>query len=181
VKSMLARPLAAAGIILGAYTFGAPLAQAQAFPPGSYQRSCEQVHWAGTTLVAECRKRDGGKAGTGLPDALRCKGDIANNNGQLQCIAGGAAPPSAAEPPTRGPAPPSGYAAPPQPGYSPPGYGGPPQSGEDRRARCDELGHREGELRDRLQYAPPGPDRERIEERLRDTRDDRERIGCEHR
>jgi hypothetical protein len=177
VKIMLARALAAAALVLSAYTFSATFAEAQAFPPGSYQTSCEQVHWAGTTLVAECRKHDGGKAGTGLPNALRCKGDIANNNGQLQCISGGAPPPAAVEPPARGPAPPPGYAAPPQPGYSAPGNGG----YDDRRVRCEELGHREGELRDRLQYMTPGdPEREHIEYRLHETHEDRERLGCEH-
>jgi len=190
VKIKLARSLAAAALVLSAPIFTATLAKAQAFPPGSYQTSCEQVHWAGTTLVAECRKHDGGKTGTGLPNALRCKGDIANNNGQLQCISGGAPPPPAAvEPPARGPAPPP--AAPSQPGYSPPGYAAPPPGPgysppgtggyDDRRARCEELGHRQGELRDRLQYMPPGdPDRERIEYRLHETHEDRERLGCEH-
>ena len=52
---------------------------------------------------------------------------------------------------------------------------------DDRRARCEELWHRQGELRDRLQYMPPGdPDRERIEYRLHETHEDRERLGCEH-
>src|SRR5262249_28151821 len=53
-------------------------ARAQNFPPGSYQRHCKQVHWAGRTLVAECQRADGRYSGTGLADAAHCHGDIAN-------------------------------------------------------------------------------------------------------
>jgi hypothetical protein len=60
-------------------------AQAQALPGGSYQRTCNQIHWSGTNLVAECRTADGKLTGTGLPDANKCHGDIGNNNGRLQC------------------------------------------------------------------------------------------------
>jgi hypothetical protein len=96
--------------------------------------------------------------GTGLPNAQRCNGDIVNNNGQLQCGGAGGQP--------RGAAPP--------PGYAPPGYGG----YDEHRARCEEIRHREEELRQRLQYTPWGPDRERLEGRLRETHEDGERLGC---
>jgi hypothetical protein len=56
----LARSLTFAALALGILAVGATSAQAQAVPPGSYQSSCTQIHWAGTTLVAECRTRDGG-------------------------------------------------------------------------------------------------------------------------
>ncbi len=79
------RPLIISALILVAGTFGGSVARAQALPQGSYQRSCEQLHWAGTTLVAECRRADGRMTGTGLPSANKCVGDIGNNNGQLQC------------------------------------------------------------------------------------------------
>ena len=155
-------------------------ARAQAFPPGSYQQSCTQVHWAGSTLVAECRRADGRMTGTGLPDAGRCTGGIANVNGQLTCGAGG--PPAAARGPGRE-EPRQGF----NPGYGPgpqeprpefrPGYGAAGDYG-DRRAHCEELAQREGWLRGRLQAEPYGPERERFEYRLRETHEDRERTGC---
>jgi hypothetical protein len=79
------RSLVVASLILGGGAFGGPAARAQGLPQGSYQRSCEQIHWAGTTLVAECKQADGRKTGTGLANANKCVGDIGNNNGQLQC------------------------------------------------------------------------------------------------
>ena len=159
--------------LIGLTFFGATSARAQAFPPGSYQRSCTQIHWAGTTLVAECQKRDGGRRGTGLPDAARCRGDIANIDGFLQCVQGG--PPPAVQGPPPVQAPPSYYGGPQQaPGYPPPGgYGY-----DEHRAHCEELWHREHELRDRLQYLPYGPDREHVEYELHETHERRERFGC---
>lgn len=151
----------------------APTAEAQAIPGGSYQRSCRDIHWSGTTLVAECRRADGKMTGTGLANANRCVGDIGNDNGQLRCNYAGGAPSA----PNRNPPPQGGYGRPPDAG---PGYGPPPgYSGYgDRRARCEELWNRRQELRDRLQYTQWGPDRDRLEYRLRENRDDRERLGC---
>ncbi len=181
----LTRQLAFATLALGALTaVSATPARAQAFPSGSYQASCTQVHWAGTTLVAECQRRDGRMTGTGLANALKCGGDISNNNGQLQCNSAGAAQVP------RGPAPAApGYGQTPGYGGSPgygqtPGYGGAPGYGQaptgydDRRERCKQLWHREGELRERLQSAPWGEERERLEYRLHETHDDRERLDC---
>jgi hypothetical protein len=111
---------------LGASALGAASAQAQALPGGSYQRSCKQIHWAGTTLVAECLAADGRYTGTGLPNANRCSGDIGNNNGRLQCTyAGGAQSPGSSPVPQGQPAPSQGYAQPGY-GYGQPGYGGQP-------------------------------------------------------
>ena len=153
---------------------GAVPARAQAFPPGSYQRSCTQVHWSGATLVAECRKRDGGMRGTGLADANRCRGDIANVDGFLQCVQGG--PPAVQGPPQgERPAPPPAYGGPQGPGYPPPGGG---YGYDEHRAHCQELWHHERELRDRLQYMPWGPDREHVEYELHETHERRERWGC---
>jgi hypothetical protein len=142
VKIALTRPSAFAALFVVVLAVGATSAEAQALPSGSYQRSCEQIHWAGTTLVAECRKADGRPNGTGLPTANRCVGDIGNNNGQLQCnYASGAQSPSSSPAP-RSPSQPSqpsqgynpsqgnGYPSqgynpsPGAPNYPPPGYGG---------------------------------------------------------
>lgn len=140
--------------------------RAQNFPPGSYQRNCKQVHWAGRTLVAECQRADGRFSGTGLADAAHCHGDIANIDGQLRCVAEGR--------PAQGYAPPPNY----QPGY--PGYGSPPANPGEHRARCEELRHHEHEIRERLEATPLGdPDHERLEYRLHEVHEDRERSGCE--
>ena len=190
---------------LGALMLTAAGARAQALPGGSYQRTCKQIHWAGTTLVAECLTADGRYIGTGLPNANKCSGDIGNNNGRLQCTyVGGAQSPGSSPVPPGQPAPSQGYGGPGYggpgyggpgyggPGYGAPGYGGPnygppPAQGygppgypgyDDRRARCEELWHREHELRDRLQYMPWGPDRAEVEHGLRETHEDRERLGC---
>lgn len=169
MRIALARSLSFMTLALGAITIGAVPAAAQAFPPGSYQRSCTQIHWSGSTLVAECSRSDGRTTGTGLPNALRCHGDIGNNDGQLQCNYAGGQQPAPIQTP---PPPPGygGYGAPPNPGYG--GY-------EEHHAHCDELWHREAELRDRLQYTPFGPDRERLEDHLHEVHEDRERAGCE--
>jgi hypothetical protein len=185
LRITLARRLAVATLALSALAVAARSAEAQALPGGSYQQSCTQAHWAGTTLAAECRAADGKMRGTGLPNANRCVGDIGNNNGQLQCNYAPGTPAAPASPP-RGPAPAPGN----QPGYSAPGYNPPPgpppgpgygQPGygyEPRRAQCEELWRRTQDLRAQLQYAPWGPDRERLEYRLNETRDDRDRLGC---
>jgi hypothetical protein len=156
---VLRRAVVFAALALGMQALAAASALAQALPPGSYLQSCTQLHWAGTTLVAECATRDGRYTGTGLPNALACRGEIANIDGQLRCLAAGGPPP--------------GYGAP-APGYGRPGYGG----YDERRERCEELWRRHRELRERLEVTPWGPDRERIEYRLRETREDRERLGC---
>jgi hypothetical protein len=123
------RPLVVAALILAASVIGGPVARAQALPQGSYQRSCEQIHWAGTTLVAECKRADGRKTGAGLPNANKCVGDIGNNNGQLQCNYAAGTPSqggSQQQRPTTQQQPNSGgqqnYGG--QQGYGQPGYGG---------------------------------------------------------
>lgn len=173
-------------VIVAAVHLFAGTARAQNFPPGSYQRNCKQVHWAGRTLVAECQRADGRYSGTGLADAARCHGDIANIDGQLRCVAEGSPAQGHAPPPNYQPgSPPPNY----QPGYPPPnyqpgypGYGPPPaNAGEDEhRTRCEELWHHEHEIRERLEATPLGdPDHERLEHRLHEVHEDRERSGCE--
>jgi hypothetical protein len=113
----------------------------------------------GATLKAFCRKTDGREELTELHDAARCP-DVVNNNGFLQCRV----PPA-------------------QPGYGEsagpaPGYGGPPPyregwrqgSGDERREHCDHLRHRAYEIRERLGYNLPPYEREELERRLSDTR-----------
>jgi hypothetical protein len=129
-------------------------------PEGSYLRTCTDVRMEGRALVAVCRRADGREQRTVLNEVERCAGDIRNNNGFLQC--------------NRGPVAAPGYPPPP---YAPP----PPRYGEDREywERCERWGHDEREIFERLQYTPPGEERERLEHRLREVREARE--WCPHR
>ena len=98
-------------------------ASAQGVPPGTYLRSCGEVHMRGDTLVATCRGMDGSARRTSLPGVQNCVGDIGNMNGQLTCNYAGA--PAAPQPYYGGPGGgPRDYGG--QPGYGgygPPGYG----------------------------------------------------------
>lgn len=58
-------------------------------PRGSYQNSCRNIHVERRTLVAECRDRGGRWRYTELDDYRRCKGDIANDKGVLECRGSG--------------------------------------------------------------------------------------------
>ena len=83
---------ALAAVLLGG--IGWPLAaQAQGVPQGSYLQSCSNVGVRGDRLFATCLRVDGVQQRTSLADVNRCVGDIANNNGTLQCAYGGAAAP----------------------------------------------------------------------------------------
>ena len=130
-----ARYLTIAALSLIVSGANAVTAGAQSLPDGTYRRTCTQIHWTGTTLVAQCRTADGRMIATGLPNANKCAGDIGNNNGQLQCTyQGGAQSPGSSPVPQGQPAPSQGYTQPnygygqppPPPGY---GYGQPPQYG----------------------------------------------------
>jgi CVNH domain len=147
---------------------------AQAPPPGSYQRTCRDIRMQGTILSAVCIREHGrGEQLTAL-NVTRCVGDIRNLNGQLQCAGGHPVPPPA----------PGGPSAYPGPGYSPtPGYGPPPgyERGERWREeqafreRCERLEGAEHEIRDRLAYTPYGEERERLQYRLGEIHQERER------
>lgn len=96
-------------------------------PNGSYTRSCQEIRIKGDDLEARCQTADGNWHKTKLDDYQKCRGDVANLNGNLQCVAGG-------------------YTA---PGVYPGGYAGGPvgssytqsckdikSHGDDLRARC---------------------------------------------
>ncbi|HEY2113148.1 MAG TPA: CVNH domain-containing protein, partial [Dongiaceae bacterium] len=53
-------------------------------PFGSYQLSCNGIYMTGPILHASCLNRNGRAWETTL-NVLGCKGDIANQNGQLSC------------------------------------------------------------------------------------------------
>jgi hypothetical protein len=63
----------------------AAVASAAPIPKGSYKRSCFNITMQGNTLLATCLTRRGTPTTTRLPFANRCRGDIANINGNLTC------------------------------------------------------------------------------------------------
>ncbi len=154
---------ALAAIVLAGIAWWGP-AQAQAIPQGSYLQSCGDAVMRGDTLIATCRRVDGGMQRTALSWADRCVGDIGNNNGVLQCNYADGRP---------------GYGrvvGGPGPGYPPPGYAAPaPGYAGERWEECQRLRHRAEELRERLRYERDPPDRARIEYRLHEIRERLER------
>jgi hypothetical protein len=101
--------LAAALIALGAASLSiwpghAAQAQLPPLPPiqvpnGSYQASCNNIRASTSTadpkltLTADCRKSDGTSVPARLVGFEACKGDISNNDGNLQCPTGFSAAP----------------------------------------------------------------------------------------
>jgi len=163
--------LALAGLSMSAYP--------QALPSGSYQRSCREIRMQGPTLTALCSRSHGrGEQLTAL-NVAHCTGDIWNNDGRLQCIGGQPATP--APPPRQGTAPVypgAGYAPPPGPGYPPPPGYERDERGRDEQAfreHCERLDGAEHEIRDRLAHTPYGEERERLEYRLSEIHQERER------
>jgi hypothetical protein len=52
---------------------------------GTYQQSCKNIKVSGDTLYARCKDTNGNYRDTQLPNVSRCRGDIGNINGNLQC------------------------------------------------------------------------------------------------
>ena len=150
------------GVLLAGVAWMQPAA-AQGLPQGSYLSSCMGAALRGDTLVATCRRADGREQRTSLADVRRCVGDIGNNNGNLQCNYGG------------------GRAGP-GPGYDErrrgeTGYGE-RRYGEDTRERCYGLRREADELRVRMDREFNPMERARTEGRLREVREQEERMGC---
>ena len=59
--------------------------QDRGLPGGSYAQTCRNVVLRGNQLAGECMTTDRRWLSTSLDDVFRCRGDIANNNGQLIC------------------------------------------------------------------------------------------------
>ena len=150
------------GVLLAGVAWMQPAA-AQGLPQGSYLSSCMGAALHGDTLVATCRRADGREQRTSLADVRRCVGDIGNNNGNLQCNYGG------------------GRAGP-GPGYDERRHGetgyGERRYGEDTRERCYGLRREADELRVRMDREFNPMERARTEGRLREVREQEERMGC---
>ena len=54
-------------------------------PAGSYQRSCRNLSLRGNNVRAECPDGNGQWHSTQLHNYKKCRGDIANQDGQLVC------------------------------------------------------------------------------------------------
>jgi hypothetical protein len=86
-------PMRIAIAALMALMLSALAGAAQAQPGGSYLASCWDVRMRGDTLLALCRRMDGGMQRSILPDVRSCVGDIGNQNGVLVCNRAPGAPP----------------------------------------------------------------------------------------
>jgi hypothetical protein len=65
-------------------------------PAGSYAATCLDIHRIGSTLFALCKKKAGTNSYQATSLTLGCRGDIANNDGNLVCNF------TAPQPPTSG-------------------------------------------------------------------------------
>ena len=63
----------------------ATVSQAAHPPSGSYRQSCEDIRASSRVLKARCQTRNRSFVRTSLAGYRNCRGDIANNNGQLVC------------------------------------------------------------------------------------------------
>jgi len=78
------RYISALAVAVLALVFGIAT-PAVAQPGGSYQQTCRNIGVRGSTLYAECQNTGGGWQSTQLRDYNRCRGEIQNINGSLQC------------------------------------------------------------------------------------------------
>jgi CVNH domain len=61
-------------------------------PTGSYTQTCQEIRIHGDDLEARCQTTDGNWHKTKLDDFQKCRGDVANENGNLRCMSTGYAP-----------------------------------------------------------------------------------------
>lgn len=61
-------------------------------PNGSYTQTCQDIRIHGDDLEARCQTTDGNWHKTKLDKFQDCRGDVANENGDLHCVNGGYAP-----------------------------------------------------------------------------------------
>jgi hypothetical protein len=64
----------------------------QGVPNGSYTQTCQDIRVHGDDLEARCQTVDGNWHKAKLDDFQRCRGDVANENGNLRCVNTGYAP-----------------------------------------------------------------------------------------
>jgi len=77
-------------IALLGLAFAGTAASAQQIPGGSYQQTCRDIRANGNTLSAECMDANRNWRRSELRDYNRCRGEIQNINGNLQCTGGNA-------------------------------------------------------------------------------------------
>lgn len=147
-----------AAVLLAGIAWAQPAA-AQGIPQGTYLQSCSEVRMRGDTLVAYCARPDGYGNWTWINQVRRCRGDIGNAGGWLTCnfVAGPPGPP------------PYGREA------VPPPYGREAGPGDRRRERCERLREEARELRYRRDNEWNPIERARLEGRLQEVQEQRER------
>ena len=64
---------------------GGSASLAQSAPPGSYQQTCRSIQVRNDVLTASCEDTSGNWRNTPLYNFGRCRGDIANDDGNLRC------------------------------------------------------------------------------------------------
>ena len=81
--------VAALAMILGGTAKPAAAQWGQRVPSGSYQQTCRNIGVRGDTLYAVCMDVNRNWQRTQLDDYDRCRGEIQNLNGSLQCTGNG--------------------------------------------------------------------------------------------
>jgi hypothetical protein len=90
-RGFIVRQLAAFALVFGFTLATSVVANAQYFPPGSYQLSCRNITMTGSHLSASCTDPNGNYRFSRI-NVVRCgNAGIANINGQLRCGTGGGA------------------------------------------------------------------------------------------
>jgi hypothetical protein len=77
------------GVALLGLAIGGGVASALQTPSGSYQQTCRKIGVRGNVLYAECQDADRHWRSAQLADYQRCRGEIQNLNGSLQCTENG--------------------------------------------------------------------------------------------
>jgi CVNH domain len=82
------RSIIALGVAVLGLALGSGIRSAAQAPGGSYQQTCRNIGVRGNTLYADCQDANRNWRSTQLRDYNRCRGEIQNINGNLQCTGG---------------------------------------------------------------------------------------------
>src|SRR5947209_13192798 len=88
-EDKLMRYIMGLGVAVLAVAIGGGISSAQQTPSGSYQQTCRKIGVRGNVLYAECQDADRHWRSAKLADYQRCRGEIQNLNGSLQCTENG--------------------------------------------------------------------------------------------
>jgi len=82
------RSIIVLGVAVLGLALGSGIRSAAQAPGGSYQQTCRNIGVRGNTLYADCQDTNRNWRSTQLRDYNRCRGEIQNLNGNLQCTGG---------------------------------------------------------------------------------------------